>query len=133
MTGNAAIDDQQKRLLEEELARLQKNKERRHVREKQKSLQHGTTSVPATPDSPAANTETPAKSGAKWQAGATQRKCANCGQTGHIKTNKKLCPLYKDGKLPEFDNAAFGGSAQPNGQPNGTQSQTQQAIAAPAT
>lgn len=23
---------------------------------------------------------------------ATARKCANCGQTGHIKTNKKVCP-----------------------------------------
>jgi transcription initiation factor TFIID subunit 1, fungi type len=87
------------------------------VREKQKKLQQGVESVPGTPGSPAAGPgEAAVKTGStKWQAGATQRKCANCGQVGHIKTNKKLCPLYKDGKLPEFDNAAFGGSTQTNG------------------
>ena len=84
------------------------------MREKQKSMQHSATSVPQTPGSPSGSPDVPFKAGStKWQAGATQRKCANCGQVGHIKTNKKLCPLFKDGKLQEFDNAAFGGGGMP--------------------
>jgi hypothetical protein len=34
----------------------------------------------------------------------TSRKCANCGQTGHIKTNKKLCPLL-NGTIQRDPNA----------------------------
>ena len=59
-----------------ELARLKRNVERREGREKAKGL-HVNTSVPGTP---AVNGKGP---------GATPRKCANCGEVGHIKTNKK--------------------------------------------
>ncbi|RYN22743.1 hypothetical protein AA0115_g8998 [Alternaria tenuissima] len=31
--------------------------------------------------------------GGPGKGGATPRKCANCGEVGHIKTNTKLCPL----------------------------------------
>lgn len=69
-----------KQRLERELVRLQRNKERRIARDKQKGLHvDGNAESPISPASPAA---------APVQKG-TQRKCANCGQVGHIKTNKK--------------------------------------------
>lgn len=69
--------------IKKELARLERNKERRHAREKQKgifraSAERDTTDPNATP----APAEKPI---------GTTRKCANCGQAGHIKTNKKYC------------------------------------------
>ena len=66
--------------IEAELSRLNRNKERRFAREKQKGVVRGSTGEsPADGQTPT----TPAKSA------GTQRKCANCGQVGHIKTNKK--------------------------------------------
>ncbi|KAF2176337.1 hypothetical protein K469DRAFT_700056 [Zopfia rhizophila CBS 207.26] len=82
-TGNAEFDAQQQLKLKAELARLTRNVERREGREKLKNAVQGST--PGTPASSLAN-------GAK-NSGATVRKCANCGEVGHIKTNKKLCPL----------------------------------------
>ncbi|PQE20352.1 transcription initiation factor TFIID subunit 1 protein [Rutstroemia sp. NJR-2017a BBW] len=78
--------------IQKELDRLERNKDRRHAREKQKSKQSqalqnaGGQSMAGSPSaSGAANTvEKPT---------GTTRKCANCGQAGHIRTNKKLCPL----------------------------------------
>ena len=64
------------RLLDE-LARLERNKERRYAREKAKGLGDGDASGVAG-----------LSTGAGKPAG-TQRRCANCGQIGHIKTNKK--------------------------------------------
>lgn len=84
--------------INQEQARLIRNKERRLQREKSKSkLGPGASVVrastpvvgPHDPDSPAPSIE----KGAGAAAGGTTRKCANCGQVGHIKTNKKLCPL----------------------------------------
>src|SRR5437667_8039463 len=69
--------------LEEELARLERNKERRIARDKQKGLIRGDAGDAGSPVS--LNSATP---GAQKPVG-TQRKCANCGQVGHIKTNKK--------------------------------------------
>lgn len=74
-TGNAEVDARAQKRLQMELARLNKNKERRHAREKQKGILKGAGS-PDGPDTPGGKT-------------ATFRKCANCGQIGHIKTNKK--------------------------------------------
>lgn len=71
--------------IKDELARLERNKERRHAREKQKGII--SNDRPADAGSPAS---TPAKSVEKPQG--TTRKCANCGMAGHIKTNKKYCP-----------------------------------------
>lgn len=68
--------------LEDELARLERNKERRFVREKAKGL-HGDATSPGAAGDPSAG-----GSGTGKTAG-TQRKCANCGMVGHIKTNKK--------------------------------------------
>lgn len=78
-----------------EQERLMKNKERRKKREKQKKLQAKITgvSLPGVDEgSPEPSTE---------KVTGTTRKCANCGQIGHIKTNKKYCsnpliPLFTD-------------------------------------
>jgi len=76
------------------LERLENNKKRRKDREKAKKLASGGDSVPGTPHSPS---ETSTK-----YTGSTQRKCANCGQVGHIKTNKKC------GNPFCISNSAFG-------------------------
>ncbi|KAL4922884.1 hypothetical protein BDW62DRAFT_196892 [Aspergillus aurantiobrunneus] len=75
-TGDPEVDARNKKLLEQELSRLNRNKERRFAREKQKG-------VLRSADSPADGAPGSSKSA------GTQRKCANCGQVGHIKTNKK--------------------------------------------
>jgi len=102
----ATLTDQSSIL--DELARLERNKSRRLARDKAKGL--GTAASPEAAGSPAADGTTPttpaataAPSGRGRGAGAagtTQRKCANCGQVGHIKTNKKLCPLCEYLLLP---------------------------------
>ncbi|KAJ5584334.1 transcription initiation factor TFIID [Penicillium hispanicum] len=82
-TGDPEVDARNRKLLEAELSRLNRNKERRFAREKQKGISRAG-------DSPADGKPT-----------GTQRKCANCGQVGHIKTNKKLCPLLNGTMKPE--------------------------------
>jgi transcription initiation factor TFIID subunit 1 len=69
--------------LEAELARLKRNVERREGREKAKGIHNVQSSVPGTPGAVANSGK---------GAGATPRKCANCGEVGHIKTNKKCVP-----------------------------------------
>lgn len=64
--------------IKKELERLEKNKARRQAREQQKELHQKASAGDA--GSPGA--------GDKVLTGTT-RKCANCGQVGHIKTNKK--------------------------------------------
>ena len=68
--------------IKKELERLEKNKARRQAREQQKGL-HNKTNAAGDAGSPA---PTP---GSDKVATGTTRKCANCGQVGHIKTNKK--------------------------------------------
>lgn len=69
--------------LQKEHARLSRNKERRLAREKQKNKKGAQPLM----DAAASPSSTPAPSVEK--AAGTTRKCANCGQAGHIKTNKK--------------------------------------------
>ncbi|KAF2031877.1 hypothetical protein EK21DRAFT_110544 [Setomelanomma holmii] len=83
-TGDDEYDRQQIIKLKAEFARLARNIERREGREKAKGIfpkdkEGGTTAGPG-------------------KGGATPRKCANCGEVGHIKTNKKLCPLLNGQK-----------------------------------
>lgn len=77
--------------IQDELRRLQRNKERRHAREKQKSLiAEGNREM-----SPTTAACSPAPTGPGGpKTGGTQRKCANCGQVGHIKTNKKCASRF---------------------------------------
>lgn len=65
-----------------ELGRLAKNKERRLQREQNKKLQDG------------ASARSPDGSVLDKPVTGTTRKCANCGQVGHIKTNKKYGESY---------------------------------------
>ncbi|CAH0048254.1 unnamed protein product, partial [Clonostachys solani] len=81
-TGNADHDRLAGIRIKQELARLEKNKARRQAREQQKEL-HQRANAPGDAGSPGA-----VASGDKIVTGTT-RKCANCGQVGHIKTNKK--------------------------------------------
>lgn len=92
---------------QKELARLERNKERRLGRERLKQnlkdndmTKTSTVNPNATPvatasggfGSPApmgSDTRAPTPSVEKHTG--TTRKCANCGQMGHIKTNKKYC------------------------------------------
>ena len=68
--------------IKKELERLEKNKARRQAREQQKEL-HSKPNTGGDAGSPGA-----APASDKVATGTT-RKCANCGQVGHIKTNKK--------------------------------------------
>jgi hypothetical protein len=79
-TGDAELDRQQIAKLKQEYARLTRNIERREGREKAKGVHRSQTGD------------------GTGKGGATPRKCANCGEVGHIKTNKKLCPLLNGQK-----------------------------------
>jgi hypothetical protein len=72
-----------------------RNKERRLARENQKKKKSGQQpeDIAGSPSStPAPSIEKPT---------GTTRKCANCGQAGHIKTNKKYyCSLHVPPKKP---------------------------------
>ncbi|RSL52454.1 hypothetical protein CEP54_010927 [Fusarium duplospermum] len=78
-TGNADHDRLAGIRIKKELERLEKNKARRQAREQQKELHQKAS---------AGDAASPSVNGDKIPTGTT-RKCANCGQVGHIKTNKK--------------------------------------------
>ncbi|CAM1504628.1 Fc.00g022190.m01.CDS01 [Cosmosporella sp. VM-42] len=79
-TGNADHDRLAGIRIKKELERLEKNKARRQAREQQKEL-HQKASI--------GDAGSPKATGAEKVPTGTTRKCANCGQVGHIKTNKK--------------------------------------------
>lgn len=93
-SGDAEQDRRALQALGGELARLERNKDRRLAREKQKGLRNG--DMEDSPASPSSTIPVMPKSA------GTQRKCANCGQVGHIKTNKKLCPML-NGTMKQDD------------------------------
>ena len=67
-----------------EIARLEANK----ARNKKRASKKNAAAVAGSPDGAMSpDGDTPAASGKQTQP--TLRKCANCGQVGHIKTNKK--------------------------------------------
>ncbi|KAF2707367.1 hypothetical protein K504DRAFT_458803 [Pleomassaria siparia CBS 279.74] len=103
-SGNPEFDAQQQIKLRAELARLTRNVERREGREKAKGLHSVVSSVPGTP---AAGASTGVKNT------STPRKCANCGEVGHIKTNKKMCPLLNGAKKMSDTFKDAGGVASP--------------------
>jgi hypothetical protein len=105
VSSSSAVRDK----LQSELERLERNKERRLAREKQKAGAAAVAASPASPNSPATGVGV-----GRGNTSGTQRKCANCGQVGHIKTNKKLCPMLNGTMKPQdsFGETAFsqGGS-----------------------
>ncbi|KAH7930506.1 hypothetical protein BV22DRAFT_1028228 [Leucogyrophana mollusca] len=78
-TGDADKDRRYKKRLEEQIARMKKNQERRLHRKNAKIVKEGGTpmqlSRPLKPD--------------------TTRRCGHCGQMGHMKTNRK-CPRWAE-------------------------------------
>lgn len=83
-TGDPEVDRAQQLKLKAELARLARNIERREGREKAKGMHKSQTGEGGA-------------TGGPGKGGATPRKCANCGEVGHIKTNKKCV-----GNLPSL-------------------------------
>jgi hypothetical protein len=84
--------------MQAEIERLERNMGRRQARERAKGI--GSAASPSAAASPGgdgadgADAATPAPTGkgkgrSKKNTEGTARKCANCGQVGHIKTNKK--------------------------------------------
>lgn len=91
-TGDPEKDRLRLDEMAKEVARLQRNKERRLAREKMKKRQSGQLQPAAADDTAAAGSPSAEPKQSVEKTGTT-RKCANCGQAGHIKTNKKyLCP-----------------------------------------
>ncbi|KAI1793162.1 hypothetical protein LXA43DRAFT_285247 [Ganoderma leucocontextum] len=78
-TGDADRDRRAKKRIEEEIARMKKNQERRLHRKNAKIVKEGGTPLqlnrPIKPD--------------------TTRRCGHCGQMGHMKTNRK-CPRWAE-------------------------------------
>jgi len=125
---NAELDALVKDKIVSELARIERNRDRRNAREKQKGkLNAGSPSAAGSPGGPSdaeaagaaegsTADNTPQKGRGRNKDG-TARKCANCGQVGHIKTNRKSvytfrCPICSTAVkvhpggivLPENDN-----------------------------
>ncbi|KAL1302448.1 hypothetical protein AAFC00_002840 [Neodothiora populina] len=128
-TGDRAYDLLQLKNAQDELDRLKRNMDRRKARERAKAKPGtGAGSPPTAAGSPAPDGEeagdgaagapTGKKGRAKKNAEGTARKCANCGQIGHIRTNKKLCPML-NGTMKQEDATAtgFGGPAGGAGAP----------------
>ncbi|KAJ4365914.1 hypothetical protein N0V83_008536 [Neocucurbitaria cava] len=98
-TGDKEYDNAQMAKLKAEYARLARNIERREGREKAKGIHKSQTGEGGA-------------TGGPGKGGATPRKCANCGEVGHIKTNKKLCPLL-NGQKKQSDTFRDASAASP--------------------
>ncbi|SMY20080.1 unnamed protein product [Zymoseptoria tritici ST99CH_1A5] len=127
-TGDAEKDAFAKQQLEKELFRVKRNADRREAREKLKHKHNNNANAaagspaagspgPSDVDGPASaitaggEGTTPQKGPGKGRPkDGTARKCANCGQVGHIKTNRKLCPMLNGTMKPE-DASANGDSS----------------------
>ena len=106
-TGNADADRLSSFRIKKELERLEKNKARRQAREQQKELHQRAGAGPGPSGGDAGSPQ--ANGGDKVVPTGTSRKCANCGQVGHIKTNKKLCPLLNGTMTADTGSADHGG------------------------
>ena len=91
-TGDPELDELKRLQLEKELARISRNADRRVAREKAKGRHIGSPAAgspgQSDPDGNSNTDGTPQKGRGRNKDG-TARKCANCGQVGHIKTNRK--------------------------------------------
>jgi hypothetical protein len=76
--------------MEKEKERLEKNQERRLKREKQKKILQKRDGHVGAENGGEGSPEPTIEKGT-----GTTRKCANCGQVGHIKTNKKCVKCVK--------------------------------------
>ncbi|QIW96945.1 hypothetical protein AMS68_002463 [Peltaster fructicola] len=139
-TGDAELDALAQQEIKKELARLERNADRRIAREKLKgriaAVASGSVDTVAAAaanagspsnadsagsDAEGSKTSTPLKTGKGRSKDGTARKCANCGQVGHIKTNESQstpCPSLsfalhvRTTTLGRFDQVGFRQSAQ---------------------
>ncbi|KAK5945979.1 hypothetical protein PMZ80_000118 [Knufia obscura] len=118
-TGDPEVDARHKKRLEAELARLEQTKQKRPRKKKGQAAaadagSPGAIAGAGSPDADGNDPPTPAPVSGGRQTQATARKCANCGRVGHIKTNKKLCPLLNGEIKPDsggtMDAGAFMGA-----------------------
>jgi hypothetical protein len=106
-TGDADLDRRHQDELNKEFARLQRNRDRRLAREKMKNRKGASQQPEEAAGSPSAEPKP------SIEKTGTTRKCANCGQAGHIKTNKKyycsahVPPLKPRGRKPAPKKAPF--------------------------
>lgn len=122
-TGNSEMDEHKKQLLEKELMRIKRNAERREARERLKAkngiaspaaaASPGPSEVDGSSSNPTAATDNTPQKGKGRSKDGTQRKCANCGLVGHIKTNRKsvttfTCPLCVTKQNIEDDTSPTG-------------------------
>ncbi|KAJ4417690.1 hypothetical protein N0V85_001733 [Neurospora sp. IMI 360204] len=113
LTGDQERDAVILELLDKEHDRLMKNKMRTMKRERQKQLQQRLKSGGTLPlDNDDGSLEPSIE-----KATGTTRRCANCGAKGHIKTNKKLCPLL-NGSMTKDQNQDDGASGVGSPNPN---------------
>ncbi|KAL8280182.1 hypothetical protein RQP46_007512 [Phenoliferia psychrophenolica] len=91
LSDDEGKNERRKKRLKEQLEKLKRNQERRLAR---KNLKAGILpGAVGAGGKPAMKTE-------------TTRVCGNCGQRGHMKTSKKLCPRWHEFNAPKEANAA---------------------------
>ena len=98
-TGDPEQDALRMQKLQKELARIQRNQDRRLAREKAKgktadSPAGASPGGPSDADGGTSTADGTLQKGRGRNKDGTARKCANCGQVGHIKTNRKLVPTF---------------------------------------
>ncbi|CAE6447798.1 unnamed protein product [Rhizoctonia solani] len=86
-TGDVVKDQRMKAKLLEQLNKMKKNQERRLNRKNAKAIEAGEAPLPI-----------PATAGV-LDAPGRERRCGNCGQLGHMKTNRK-CPRWAEFNQP---------------------------------
>ncbi|CEL52987.1 transcription initiation factor TFIID subunit D1 [Rhizoctonia solani AG-1 IB] len=86
-TGDVVKDQRMKAKLLEQLNKMKKNQERRLNRKNAKAIEAGEAPLPI-----------PATAGVS-DAPGRERRCGNCGQLGHMKTNRK-CPRWAEFNQP---------------------------------
>lgn len=88
-TNDGEKNKRSRKILEQELAKLQRNQDRRLIR---RAIKEGTEPPKKT------TLGGPGEKGKNKGVGkgkSTTRKCATCGAIGHIRTNKS-CPMYNE-------------------------------------
>ncbi|CAE6501787.1 unnamed protein product [Rhizoctonia solani] len=86
-TGDVVKDQRMKAKLLEQLNKMKKNQERRLNRKNAKAIEAGEAPLPI-----------PSTAGV-LDAPGRERRCGNCGQLGHMKTNRK-CPRWAEFNQP---------------------------------
>lgn len=94
-TNDDEINKRNRKILEQEIAKLQRNQDRRMVRRALKAgLEPPKKIVPIPVGTGPGDKKNKSNKGV-GKGKSTTRKCATCGAIGHIRTNKS-CPMYNE-------------------------------------